>query len=99
MTEWDEAAWTRCESYIAGTSRADFEGAPDHGDWLGEHGCPWLVMDGRATEALMNAGQDLDPVPDLPSYAPPPSYGPVHVRGYFRRDGTYVRPHTRRSPH
>lgn len=23
----------------------------------------------------------------------------VHVRGYYRRDGTYVRPHTRRRPH
>lgn len=22
--------------------------------------------------------------------------GPVHVRGYYRKDGTYVRPHTRR---
>ena len=27
---------------------------------------------------------------------PPLQYnGPVHVRGYFRKDGTYVRPHTR----
>lgn len=24
--------------------------------------------------------------------------GPVHVRGYHRRDGTYVRPHTRSAP-
>ncbi len=22
--------------------------------------------------------------------------GPVHVKGYYRKDGTYVRPHTRR---
>lgn len=33
-----------------------------------------------------------------PTYAPAPSGGPVHVRGYYRRDGTYVRPHTRRRP-
>jgi hypothetical protein len=26
------------------------------------------------------------------------SGGSVHVRGYYRKDGTYVRPHTRRSP-
>jgi hypothetical protein len=26
-------------------------------------------------------------------------YGEVHVRGYFRKDGTYVRPHTRSYPH
>lgn len=24
--------------------------------------------------------------------------GPVHVRGYYRKDGTYVRPHTRSRP-
>ena len=24
--------------------------------------------------------------------------GRVHVRGYYRKDGTYVRPHTRRAP-
>ncbi len=24
--------------------------------------------------------------------------GSVHVRGYYRRDGTYVRPHTRHRP-
>lgn len=41
-----------------------------------------------------------------PSYIAPPSYfspspssrssgGSVHVRGYYRKDGTYVRPHTR----
>lgn len=24
--------------------------------------------------------------------------GTVHVKGYFRKDGTYVRPHTRRAP-
>lgn len=26
----------------------------------------------------------------------PSTGGPVHVKGYFRKDGTYVRPHTRR---
>ena len=26
------------------------------------------------------------------------SSGTVNVRGYFRKDGTYVRPHTRRAP-
>ncbi len=24
--------------------------------------------------------------------------GPVHVRGYYRKDGTYVKPHTRSAP-
>lgn len=26
------------------------------------------------------------------------SGGPVYVKGYYRKDGTYVRPHTRRAP-
>ncbi len=30
-----------------------------------------------------------------PSYAPPSDSGRVQVRGYYRKDGTYVRPHTR----
>lgn len=40
------------------------------------------------------------PVSRSPSYSPP-SYsggGSVHVRGYYRKDGTYVRPHTRSRP-
>lgn len=28
----------------------------------------------------------------------PSTGGPVQVRGYYRKDGTYVRPHTRRRP-
>jgi hypothetical protein len=40
--------------------------------------------------------------PSAPSsdYSTPPSGygGTVHVRGYYRRDGTYVRSHTRRAP-
>lgn len=31
-------------------------------------------------------------------YSAPTSGGAVHVRGYYRRDGTYVRPHTRSRP-
>jgi hypothetical protein len=32
------------------------------------------------------------------SAASPSTGGSVHVRGYYRRDGTYVRPHTRSRP-
>ncbi|MBO9592406.1 MAG: hypothetical protein J7599_05800 [Niabella sp.] len=28
----------------------------------------------------------------------PGTGGPVHVQGYYRKDGTYVRPHTRSAP-
>lgn len=28
----------------------------------------------------------------------PSSGGTVHVKGYYRKDGTYVRPHTRKAP-
>jgi endonuclease YncB( thermonuclease family) len=30
--------------------------------------------------------------------SPTNSGGTVHVKGYYRKDGTYVRPHTRRAP-
>lgn len=33
-----------------------------------------------------------------PSVASGPVGGPVHVKGYYRKDGTYVRPHTRSRP-
>lgn len=33
-----------------------------------------------------------------PAYSPGSGGGPVQVRGYYRRDGTYVRPHTCSRP-
>jgi hypothetical protein len=33
-----------------------------------------------------------------PAALGPTTGGPVHVKGYFKKDGTYVKPHTRRSP-
>lgn len=33
-----------------------------------------------------------------PSYSSPSSGGSVSVRGYYRKNGTYVRPHTRSAP-
>ncbi len=41
-------------------------------------------------------------IPSSPSSSSAPCVtgycGPVHVRGYYRKDGTYVRPHTRSRP-
>ena len=60
VTAWDDIAWRRCEPFIAGTSRHDFDQAPDHVEWLGEHGCPWLVMNGQRdaadAEAIVDTG-------------------------------------------
>jgi len=37
--------------------------------------------------------------PNEPSrYTPPPRNDTVHVKGYTRKDGTYVPPHTRKAP-
>jgi hypothetical protein len=48
------------------------------------------------------AGDDPSSSPgsSSPGYDSPssPGTGSVHVDGYFRKDGTYVRPHTRRAP-
>ncbi|MVZ60919.1 hypothetical protein [Sphingobacterium humi] len=32
------------------------------------------------------------------TYTAPASGGTVHVKGYYRKNGTYVRPHTRSAP-
>jgi len=38
------------------------------------------------------------PAGGLPVAAAPANSGPVHVSGYYRKDGTYVQPHTRAAP-
>ena len=55
----------------------------------------------RATEAKNESAESsYTPRPySAPTYSPPTnSGGTVQVRGYYRKDGTYVRPHTRRAP-
>ncbi len=42
--------------------------------------------------------QPAEEVSDRPGLPTSSSGGTVHVRGYSRKDGTYVRPHTRSSP-
>lgn len=37
-------------------------------------------------------------IPTTPTVSSYSSGGPVHVKGYYRKDGTYVRPHTRSRP-
>jgi endonuclease YncB( thermonuclease family) len=44
-----------------------------------------------------NLEEQRRPSPPVPTYTPSSS-GQVHVRGYYRKDGTYVAPHTRRRP-
>lgn len=39
-----------------------------------------------------------DPPPQVPSASPPTFGDRVPVKGYYRKDGTYVRPHTRSRP-
>lgn len=53
--------------------------------------------------ATQTGTQATTAVPALPSLTDPPvssggSAGRVQVRGYYRRDGTYVQPHTRSYP-
>lgn len=43
--------------------------------------------------------QNYTPTRSYKSYTPSRSTGgTVHVKGYYRKDGTYVRPHTRSAP-
>lgn len=46
---------------------------------------------------IRHASRDSRPRPAAAS-APTGGSGSVHVGGYYRRDGTYVRPHTRSRP-
>jgi hypothetical protein len=41
---------------------------------------------------------DVSAEPSGSSTSPPSSSGTVHVNGYYRKDGTYVRPYTRSAP-
>lgn len=50
----------------------------------------WLFAGGPCSGVKGGCGRS--------SYRSSASTGTVHVRGYTRKDGTYVRPHTRRAP-
>jgi hypothetical protein len=43
-------------------------------------------------KSAVAASAGADPAPCVTGYC-----GPVHVKGYYRKDGTYVRPYTRRK--
>lgn len=62
--------------------------------WIAGYYVPVGVRAARAARATATTR-----TPDRVS-SPPASTGSgsVHVRGYYRRDGTYVRPHTRSRP-
>lgn len=72
-------------------------------------GATWIVLDPRGGQRrvvayhvplgvrIRHAARESRPRPAVTS-TPSSSGGSVHVRGYRRRDGTYVRPHTRSRP-
>lgn len=55
------------------------------------------VARGYGACSVCGPGAPSTTVKSAPSY-PPSSSGTVHVKGYYRKDGTYVRPHTRSKP-
>lgn len=68
-------------------------------------GCYYLSGGGSKVYVARSLCDDRERVAAEPSGTRSPSYtpggstgGPVRVRGYTRRDGTYVRPHTRSRP-
>lgn len=88
-----------CEHECSDQRGVDFEDADDRLAWLGQQGCPWSVVIGQevapASGVVVRTGgpstyETID--------GPTSTGGPVYVRGYYRRDGTYVRPHTRSRP-
>ena len=56
-------------------------------------------IDGRLIAALGSCPLGTRVVAGTPDAVPPlGNPDTVHVRGYYRRDGTYVRPHYRHAP-
>lgn len=49
-------------------------------------------------EHNIDEDDDTESYRGSPSRNPSYNGGPVRVKGYFRKDGTYVRPHTRSAP-
>jgi hypothetical protein len=62
--------------------------------------CGYAVASGQTCRNLVSGGGycHLHRAPEAaPAYSGATG-GTVHVRGYYRKDGTYVRPHTRGAP-
>jgi hypothetical protein len=55
--------------------------------------CPLCAMLGDSREGLAAAAFAAEPMAEAPAAAG----GAVQVKGYRRKDGTYVRPHTRKK--
>jgi hypothetical protein len=70
-------------------------------------GATWITLDPRGGQRrvaayhvpagvrIRRAMRDSGSRPEATSTPASSGSGSVHVRGYYRRDGTYVRPHTR----
>jgi hypothetical protein len=73
-------------------------------------GATWIALDLRggqrrvvayhvpASVRIRHAARESGSRPAATSAPASTGSGTVHVRGYYRRDGTYVRPHTRSRP-
>ena len=62
--------------------------------------CVWVDDLGYPDGGYNRCASNIRPASYTRSVPSPSRYssgGPVQVRGYYRKDGTYVRPHTRRS--
>jgi hypothetical protein len=90
-----------------------FPVAPEYGRELHFFGTKFIVFDGQTNKIYAeiegsklnpNSAGNVDqprtstPASVTPSTVTPSNNGDVKVKGYYRRDGTYVRPHTRSRP-
>ena len=96
-----------CTPYLR-TSLSGSSLNADSASVIGSPGCsfvaPYTKKDGTVVGPFMRCKSHQDsvaykattatsnPAPCVTSYC-----GPVNVKGYYRKDGTYVRPHTRRK--
>lgn len=83
---------------VTTSNRGSSAGERDHLDWRADdyaHARPR-----RAPRPSVPQRAETPPAPSTESSAVDSGSGggSVYVRGYYRKDGTYVRPHTRRAP-
>lgn len=89
---------TKIEIMLIGISLADFEKIIGAGKVYLEFGKIDHLLSAENLQAFRYLSAKMETDEDLRAEAPAGPSGTIHVKGYYRKDGTYVRPHTRKRP-
>lgn len=89
---------TKIEIMLIGISMADFEKIIGAGKVYLEFGKIDHLLTAENLQAFRYLSAKMETDEDLRGDAPAAPSGTIHVKGYYRKDGTYVKAHTRRRP-